>query len=45
MNDDGTPFSIVFDSIFDIMSVIITPNMITNNTQSADIIEENAPAK
>lgn len=45
INDDGTPFNIVFDNSFDIRSVITTPNIIIPSTQSADIIDENAPAK
>ena len=45
INDDGTPFSIVFDNTFDIISVITTPSIIIANTQSADTIDENAPAK
>ena len=42
-NDDGIPFSIVFDKILDMNNVNIIPNMITPITVSVAKIDENPP--
>ena len=42
-NDDGIPFNIVFDNIFDINNVKIIPNMITPITVNVAKIDENPP--
>lgn len=42
-NDDGIPFNIVFDRIFDIISVSSIPNSITRITERVDIIEAVIP--
>ena len=40
MNDDGNPFSIVLDSIFDIPSVIKTDNSINPIKINVEVIDE-----
>lgn len=42
-NDEGIPFSIVFDNIFDIINVIKTPSNITNITAKVANIEPFIP--
>ncbi|GKX27881.1 hypothetical protein SH1V18_03610 [Vallitalea longa] len=43
MNDEGIPFSIVFDNNRDITNVNKTAKTIVNNITTAPIIEENLP--
>lgn len=45
MNDEGIPLSIVFESIFDTMSVNIIPKSTTNRTHNVDITDEVGPTK
>lgn len=40
MNELGIPFNIVFDNIFDVVSVNTIPNIITASTVNVDIIDE-----
>lgn len=42
-NDDGIPFSIVFDRILDIINVSIIPKSITRITERVDMIEDVIP--
>ncbi len=42
-NEDGIPFNIVFDNIFDIIKANIIPNTITAITVSVASIDENPP--
>ena len=43
MNEDGTPFRSVLESIFDINKVITIPTKITKTTTKVDIIELEIP--
>ena len=43
INDEGIPFSIVFESIFDTRSVNIIPKSTTNRTHNVDMIDETVP--
>lgn len=45
INDVGTPFNIVFESIFDIKSVNTIPNIIISKTDIVAAMDEKAPVK
>lgn len=45
INDEGTPFRIVLDKIFEIKSVKNIPSKITKITANVDMTDERTPAK